>query len=349
MKKRTVLLISIGTVLLIIGAVIFACALKLSPNGGVITEYDWNGYLDRDDEWYTSNEAKAIGDDILKYQLNDGGWRKDMANEELTDGSWAKSTLDNDTTTSQIRVLAKLYENTGKKKYLKACLKGIDLLLNGQYTNGGWPQVFDDAGTYHAHITYNDGAMVHVLYILKEVSEKSGDFSFVSDEYAEKAAVAVAKGIECILNTQIVVDGVKTAWCQQHDEFNLKPTNARAFEPADISASESVGIVNFLKSLPNKSDEIIESINSAIRWMDEVKIYGIKVVKTDDDRIVVEDPDAGPIWARFYQIGTNKPVFGDRDGSVHYDMMNISQERREGYSWYGSWPAKLVESGLMGE
>lgn len=343
MKRCIIVLMALCIVIMVI------CGCAKGTEAIVFDEYNWKNFLDKDAQWYSSDEAKALGADILKYQLKDGGWRKDMANEELTSGSWAKSTLDNDTTTSQIRVLAKLYENTGNKKYLKACLNGIDLLLEGQYSNGGWPQVFDDAGTYHAHITYNDGAMIHVLYLLKEVSEKSGDFKFVSDDYAEKAAVAVEKGVECILETQIVVDGVKTAWCQQHDEFTLKPTNARAFEPAAISASESVGIVNFLKSLPNKSDEVVESINSAIKWMDEVKIYGIKIIKTDDDRIVVEDPEAGPIWARFYQIETNKPVFGDRDGSVHYDMMKISQERREGYSWYGSWPAKLVESGTIGE
>ncbi len=327
-------------------ALVNLCGCQKSETGGyVFSDYNWKTFLNNGDEWYSSDEAKALGNDILKYQLKDGGWRKDMANEELTSGSWAKSTLDNDTTTSQIRALARLYKNTGEKRYLKACLKGVDLLLEGQYENGGWPQVFGEVGNYHAHVTYNDGAMIHALYIMLDISEKTGDFDFVDDEYAEKAKASLEKGVRCILDTQITVDGVKTAWCQQHDEFTLKPTNARAFEPAAISTSESVSIVNFLKALPEKSDEVKQSINAAIAWMDEVKIFGIKVIKTDDDRIVVEDENAGPIWARLYQIGTNKPIFGDRDGSVHYDMMDISQERREGYSWYGSWPAKLVEKG----
>ncbi len=338
-----------GIIVIIVLAIIIVAAVAASlfvvpsaPANTAIPSYDWGSYLKKDAEWYGTKEAKVLADDILKYQLSDGGWRKDMANTTL-DGSWAKSTLDNDATTSQISVLARVYNATGKSKYLKGCLKGIDLLLDGQYANGGWPQIFDDAGTYHAHITYNDGAMIHALNILKAVSEKSGDFSFVSDEYAKRAATSVDKGIECILKTQIVVNGVKTAWCQQHDEFTLKPTDGRAYELASISSSESVSIVNFLKSLPNKSDEIVDSINSAIEWMKEVQIFGIKVLNLDDDRVVIEDPEAGPIWARFYQIGTNTPIFVDRDGSLHYELAGISQERRAGYAWYGSWPSSLIK------
>ena len=88
-----------------------------------------------------------------------------------TSGSWSKSTIDNDATTSQIIILARVYKATNNSKYLNSCLKGIDLLLNNQYPNGGWPQIFNDPGTYHAHITYNDGAMIHVMQIIKDISE----------------------------------------------------------------------------------------------------------------------------------------------------------------------------------
>lgn len=343
MKKGIIPVIAVVIILALMLVIIFTTD---KPNDIVITSYDWKSYFKQSEEWFKGDEAEAVARDVLKYQLSDGGWRKDMANEEVT-GSWAKSTVDNDATTSQIRFLAKIYEHTGNKKYLNACLKGLDLLINGQYSNGGWPQVFDDAGTYHAHITYNDGAMIHIMDIMREVANQTGNFEFINDEYASKAQTALDKGIRCILDTQIVVDGVKTAWCQQHDEFTLKPTSGRAYEPASISASESVGIVNFLKGLDNKTDEIIDSINSAIEWMTEVQIFGIKVLNLDDDRVVIEDEDAGPIWARFYQIGTNTPIFVDRDGSLHYELAGISQERRAGYAWYGSWPKSLVEKGKI--
>ncbi len=304
---------------------------------------DWGSILKNSDAWFGSSDGIKLAEEIVKYQLSDGGWRKDMTTS--TSGSWGKSTIDNDTTTSQIIVLAKVYKQTNNSKYLTACQKGIDLLLNGQYSNGGWPQIFNDPGTYHTHITYNDGAMIHVMQILTDVSNRTGNFSFIDSNRASRAKTAVQKGIDCILKTQIVINGVKTAWCQQHDEYTLKPTSGRAYELPSISSSESVGIVNYLKTISNPSSEITNSINSAIEWMKKVQILGIKVVDTGNDRVVVSDPNAPPIWARFYEMGTNRPIFVDRDGSLHYNMSEISQERRTGYAWYGNWPSKLVSSG----
>lgn len=330
--------------ILIAGAV---CALVLILKGENTADFDSMSfseigkYLNREDSWYGTDEAITVADAIVAYQLDDGGWRKDWANPEVT-GSWAKSTIDNDGTTSEISILAKVYNATHKSKYKTACIKGIDLLLDGQYDNGGWPQVFDDAGTYHAHITYNDHAMVHVLRLLHQVADRSGDFEFVSKKQAERAKAAVEKGIQCILDTQIEVRGVKTAWCQQHDEFTLAPAAGRAYELASICTAESVGIVDFLRSIDNPSDEVRASIDAAIEWMRSSQITGIKFVTQGDDKVVIEDPDAEPIWARFYEIETNRPFFADRDGSVHYDVSEISQERRTGYAWYGSWAKKLV-------
>lgn len=60
-----------------------------------------------------------------------------MTNTGLS-GSWSKSAIDNNATTTQIKVLAKVYNATKIEKYKTACLKGIDLLIKGQYDNGGW-------------------------------------------------------------------------------------------------------------------------------------------------------------------------------------------------------------------
>ncbi len=53
--------------------------------------------------------------------------------------------------------------------------------------------------------------------------------------------------------------------------------------------------------------------------------------------------DGSPVWARLYEIGTNRPVFGDRDGKVHYDVKEISEERRRGYAWYVRTPRRLLD------
>ena len=317
----------------------------ITANAADKTDYDWSSILKKDSSWFSSSEAISVADDIIKYQNSDGGWKKVM--EGNASGDWGRSTIDNDGTTSEIRVLARVYSKTKTEKYKTACLKGIDLLLNGQYPNGGWPQCFGSKGNYHAHITYNDEGMVHVMEIMKEVSERSGDFSFIDKKYAEKAKIAMEKGIQCILDTQIIVNGVRTAWCQQHDSETLSPASARAYELPSICSKESVGIVNFLMSLDSPSPEIINSINSAIVWMKKSQLNGIKIVSENGDKRVVSDSGASPLWARFYEIETNKPIFVDRDGSLHYDWTEISQERRTGYSWYGEWPKKLVKNGTI--
>ena len=58
---------------------------------------------------------------------------------------------------------------------------------------------------------------------------------------------------------------------------------------------------------------------------------------------MVKDPSAPPMWARFYELGTNKPMFSDRDGVVKYDLSEIGIERRTGYKWLGYWPKNFLE------
>ena len=59
--------------------------------------------------------------------------------------------------------------------------------------------------------------------------------------------------------------------------------------------------------------------------------------------MVVSDPAAGPMWARFYEIGTNKPMFVGRDGIVRERLADIEHERRVGYAYLGSWGRELLE------
>ena len=59
---------------------------------------------------------------------------------------------------------------------------------------------------------------------------------------------------------------------------------------------------------------------------------------------LIEQPGAGPLWSRYYDAATLKPVFGDRDKSLHDDVHDISAERRRGYAWWGNWPQKTLEA-----
>ncbi|SFR97735.1 pectate lyase [Anaeromicropila populeti] len=285
-----------------------------------------------------SSVATASISDILKYQQSDGGWRK---NYSTTSGDWSKSTIDNGATYTEIRKLAAEYKKTKNSKYSAAALKGINFLLKMQYSNGGWPQVYQSSG-YHTHITYNDNAMINVMYLLDDAANKKGDFSFVDSTTASKCKKAVANGVNCILKTQVSVNGTLTIWGQQHDKSTLKPASARAYEVPSLCTSESAAIVKFLKTRTSTS-QIKAAITAAQNWFNKYKLTGIKVVKKNGDVIVVKDSSASPTWARFYQIGTNKPIFVGRDGVVKYKLSDIEKERRTGYAWYGTWPSSVLK------
>ena len=57
---------------------------------------------------------------------------------------------------------------------------------------------------------------------------------------------------------------------------------------------------------------------------------------------LVAQPGAGPLWSRYYDATSLKPVFGDRDKTLHDDVHDISAERRRGYAWWGTWPVKTL-------
>lgn len=313
---------------------------------------------------YKSTEIKKIADNILLFQKNNGGWAKnydmqailteEQVKKVLASKDETNTTFDNGTTHSQITYLAEVYSKTKEEKYKEACIKGLEFVLKAQYSNGGFPQFYPDTSGYRKYITFNDGAMVGVMEMLKKFSGDKPEFSFIDEEFKSKITTAFNKGIDCILNSQIKENDALYAWCQQHDNITLLPQWARSFEPAAICNGESAGIVSLLMKIKNPDERIINSIQSAVRWFEESKIYGIRyqTVKApaesyqyhtaDYDRIAVEDPDAPPIWARYYELETHIPIFCNRDGVIVYSLDEVDRERRTGYAWFIDWPQEVL-------
>lgn len=190
--------------------------------------------------------------------------------------------------------------------------------------------------------------MVNVLNVLQDIAEGKNDFDVVDKKYIPKCIKAVQRGIDCILKTQLKQQQQLTAWCAQYDAFTMEPAQARKFELVSLSGAESVGITRFLMRQDNPSEKIITAITSAIAWFEKVKIVGYNYVDvkapnepSGRDRILVKE-DSSVIWARFYNNKTNIPFFSGRDSERHATLAEIENERRIGYAWYGTWPAKLL-------
>ena len=321
------------------------CLLFLSFSDATVP----SRYAKQSTEWFQSEEGRRIADNVLTWQTPHGSWSKnrDTASEPF-DGKMddLRGTFDNSATIGELRFLARAFRATNEPRYQQAFLKGLFHIFEAQYPNGGWPQFYPLNKRYHRHITFNDNVMARILELLQDVSESS-DYGFLEREYRTQAKAAVTKGIDCILRTQIKQDGKLTAWCAQHDEKTLAPAWARSYEPPSISGAESVGVVRFLMSVEEPTPAMIAAVEGAVEWFRRVAIHGIRLERfTDaagqDDKRVVADPDAGPLWARFYEIGSNRPIFLDRDSVVRYTFSEIGQERRTGYAYYGSWATRLL-------
>jgi PelA/Pel-15E family pectate lyase len=308
-------------------------------------------YLAKPDAWFASAEAKQVAANILSQQSDLGAWpkNKDTTLPNTGDRTKLHGTFDNRATTDELRFLARMVAATKDDACRAAFDKGLDLILKAQYPTGGWPQYHPPGRQYHRHITFNDDTMVRLLRFLRDVAT-ADLYAFVPADRRAAAKTAFDRGIACILKCQIVVDGKPTGWCAQHDEIDLRPRPARTFELASLSGSESVGIVRLLMSLDDPSPEVVRAVDGAAAWFSAAKLTGIRETTVPvpgtpkgRDKVVDADPSAPPLWARFSEIGTNKPVFADRDGVAKPTLADIGYERRNGYSWYGSWPQALLE------
>ncbi|HQS53874.1 MAG: pectate lyase [Bacteroidetes bacterium 24-39-8] len=305
----------------------------------------------------------SIAEKMLLYQRAVGGWPKAVnelkldyqkpitiaqAKAVLADSMHLDATFDNEATSREIKYLMTAYVKTGNGRYLAAVEKGIAYCLRAQNAKGGWPQYFPDKSIYRAQITYNDNAMVNVLNILADILEGKNGFEKINPVFVPASEMAIKKAIDCIINTQIKVNGTLTAWCTQYNPITLVPEMARKFELASISANESVGIVRFLMRQKQPSDAIKNAIHTAIEWFQKARIKGYSyqdIISPDQpkgkDRVLVADANAS-VWSRFYEIETNRPLFSGRDSQKKYDVKEIEWERRTGYAWYGVWPENLI-------
>jgi PelA/Pel-15E family pectate lyase len=296
--------------------------------------------------WFRGDSARRLADVIVTYQTPTGGWSKRMdftrprqpgesfsAEERWT---WI-GTLDNGATTEQLRFLAGAITAHDQPTHRASYLRGIEYLLAAQQPSGCWPQVYPLMGGYHDAATFNDDATINALRVLRDAA--SGEQAWVPGEVPARAAAAVERGIGCILATQVVVDGRRTVWGAQHDPIGFAPVKARAYEHASLSGRESAAILNFLMETRDPPPAVVQAIHAGAAWFRQAAITGYHYVPRGD---LTPREGAGPLWARFYEIGTNLPIFSDRDGQVRYNLSEIGEERRTGYLWYTDEPATTL-------
>jgi PelA/Pel-15E family pectate lyase len=300
--------------------------------------------------------AKAAADALATGQLESGGWdylidfdparsigwyrRSDVGRLSATEAVKRRNvtTFDDDTTQSALRFLVAVADASKgsaeprDRRIREARDYGLAKLLEAQRPNGGWPQRWDgkrvDAAeypvrparypadypreypklNYNGYYTLNDNTHRDCVTTLLEAAKRL--------DRPELRAAAL-KGGDFLLLAQMPEP--QPVWAQQYNA-QLEPAWARAFEPPSVCSGESVGAMRLLVELYLETGDkkYLEPLPRAVAWFKRSEV-------------------APGIWARMYELRTNTPVFGDRDGKIKYRLEDLSPERQTGYSWRGAY------------
>jgi len=270
-------------------------------------------------DWYGTTESQDVADIVLAVQKNTGGWMKNDQLHNLKTSEYNNlinardehSCFDNYATTQEMRFLAKVWQGCKVDKYRESFEDALLLILKAQKQVGGWSQYYplSGGGSYQDYITFNDDLMTNIMKILRDIYNNEGDFKDIVDEtLRNKCKEAFDKGLECIIKCQVDDNGTPAAWCAQHDTIDYLPTEGRPHELPSISGYESASLLSFLMSVENPSEELQNTITTAIDWLSKhiyrknAKIEDYTNTQGEADRHIV-DATNSDVWARFIQIG----------------------------------------------
>jgi PelA/Pel-15E family pectate lyase len=217
------------------------------------------------------------------------------------------ATFDDSVTTAALDFFIDWWRYTKADEDRRAVDQVGAFLLESQYESGGWPQAYPPASSgYARHITFNDGVMAEAIRALLRLHRELDDPRYL--EAAKRAG-------DCSIRLQ---GGPGEAiWAQQYDRETFEPAWARAFEPPGYSAAESIGACEILIELFRASgdEKYLAPLPKAFEWYDTHRLENGK-------------------WARLYEPGTQRPVYGRRDKP---EKVYNFEDACEGYAWQAAW------------
>jgi PelA/Pel-15E family pectate lyase len=277
--------------------------------------------------------AKGAADALVWGQLASGGWQYKIDFDAVGSRQWYfrrdkekgepqgkrrnYSIFDDNTTQSALRFLMAMDEATGKKgPYHDAVEYALDFMFRSQFPNGAWPQVYPPPSEgYWNYYTFNDNAMNDCIAVMLDAHRIYKDGRYL--ESAKKCG-------DFIVASQL--PSPQSGWAQQYDH-DMKPAPARWFEPAACCSATTIGNIRTLIKLHLETGEekYLKPIPAAFDWLNRSKLRE-------------------NLWARFYELETNRPVYVTSDRKIVYEQVNL----RPGYSWFGDYGygevARMYES-----
>jgi PelA/Pel-15E family pectate lyase len=288
------------------------------------------------DERFYLDAAREAAEALVYGQLKSGGWtncidfnpRGRVARYRNGKGNGKNySSLDDGQTQSAIQLLVRVDKalNFQHKKIHESALFALDALLEAQFPNGAFPQVWTAPVTTQSIIkagypdydwrtegriknywdmyTLNDNVAGYVTQALIDAYRV----------YSNQRYITALQRVGDFLILAQMPDA-QPAWAQQYN-FEMKPIWARKFEPPGISGDESQQVMETLMEIYQFTGDqkYLEPIPRALAYLKRSLLSDGKL-------------------ARFYELKTNKPLYMFRRGNVYtltYDDSNLPDH----YGW----------------
>lgn len=295
--------------------------------------------------------ATAAAEALVYGQMQSGGWTNcvdfDSRGERVAlyrNGNGRgrnTSSLDDGQTQSAIRLLMQV-DRELKFQHAKihaAASFALQSLLNAQFANGGFPQVWNGdtvdrrqkvvkasypdydwksegrIKNYWDMYTLNDNVTGFVADTLIEAHQ-----TYKDDRYLQ----ALSRLGDFLVIAQMPEP--QPAWAQQYN-YDMQPIWARKFEPPGVSGDESQEVIQTLMKITAATGDqkYLEPIPQAIVYL---------------QRSLLEDGQL----ARYYELKTNKPLYMERDGKS-YRLTHDDSNLPKHYGWKTT--ARLDELSLQ--
>ena len=287
-----------------------------------------DAYHATNDEYYYESAVK-IAVALIQGQLPCGGWNYmyDFAGEDslkkwydtIGKNAWrleefqhyyGNATFDDEGTIIAAKYLLRMYVEKKDPTFREPLDKAINLVLESQYPNGGWPQryplmydhSFKGKADYTSFITLNDFAIQSNIEFLLECS-------IALDIDTLKAPIEKAMN----LLVELQQEGKYPGWADQYFVETLKPAHGRSYEPLGINSTATL--------------EAIELLTRCYRLTGDKKyIAGIPKAIAFLESLAIPKEEAARYWRplkketnilvpRYIDPETGKPLYVHRKGS----------------------------------
>ena len=269
--------------------------------------------------------ARAAGTCLAYGQLMSGGWHYSIEHDPARVREWYvhlgqagkgknnTTTFDDDNTQSATRFLMELDRYIDDPEIDATIERALRCFLVAQYQggawDGAWPQRYPPPKKgYGAYPTFNDNTMSDcVRTVLKAYH------LYQKPELLQ----AVKRCLAFYLRAQ--QPPPQAAWPQQVDH-NLAPAWARRFEPPSVTGAESCGNCRLLMDMAVEFGDkrYLDAVGRCVDWYKRSRIGGT---------------ETNGIWARFYELKTNRPLYFTRTYKLTYDDSDLPVH----YSFKGNY------------